>query len=59
MELGTKWKVLEALKNKIHGHINVQIQFNFDSVKKYCEKPTHAYIFRPNIQAKYISMSGI
>nr|ULD15942.1 hypothetical protein [Cylindrotheca closterium] len=35
----TKKKVLEAFKEKIEGHINVRIQFNFDSMRKYCEKP--------------------
>ena len=35
----TKKKVLEALEDKICGHINVQIQFNFETMKEYCEKP--------------------
>ena len=34
----TKKKVLEALEKKIEGHINVEIQFNFEEMKKYCLK---------------------
>lgn len=36
----TKRKVLEALEERINGHISVQIQFNFETMKEYCEKPT-------------------
>ena len=36
----TKKRVLEALERKINAHINVQIQFNFESMKEYCEKKT-------------------
>ena len=34
----TKKKVLEALEEKIEGHINVDIQFNFEEMKNYCLK---------------------
>ncbi len=34
----TKRKVLEALEGKIHRHISVQIQFDYESMKKYCGK---------------------
>lgn len=34
----TKKKVLEALEEKINGHISVEIQFNFEEMKKYCTK---------------------
>ena len=36
----TKKRVLEALERKINAYINVQIQFNFESMKEYCEKKT-------------------
>ena len=36
----TKKKVLEALEEKINGHINVDIQFNLESMKEYCTKET-------------------
>jgi hypothetical protein len=39
--LCTKKKVLEALEEKIEGHINVQIQFNLDDMKNYCSKETN------------------
>ena len=32
----TKKKVLEAFEKKIHAHISVQVQFNFEDMKKYC-----------------------
>ena len=35
----TKKKFLEVLEDKINGHISVQIQFNFESMREYCEKP--------------------
>lgn len=35
----TKKKFLEALEEKVNGHISLQIQFNFESMKEYCEKP--------------------
>jgi len=38
--LCTKKKVLEALEEKVEGHINVQIQFNLESMKDYCSKET-------------------
>jgi|GEM_PF-3349872 len=38
--LCTKKKVLEAFKEKIEGHINVQIQFNLEDMKNYCLKET-------------------
>lgn len=34
----TKKKVLESLEEKIEGHINVDIQFNFEEMKNYCLK---------------------
>lgn len=34
----TKKKVLEALEEKINGHINVDIQFNLEDMKNYCSK---------------------
>lgn len=34
----TKKRVLEAFEGKINAHISVQVQFNFDDMKKYCEK---------------------
>ena len=34
----TRKKVLEALEEKIEGHINVEIQFNFEEMKNYCSK---------------------
>ena len=36
----TKKKFLEALEKKVNGHISLQIQFNFESIKEYCEKKT-------------------
>lgn len=36
----TKKKVLEILEKKINAHISVQVQFNFEDMKKYCEKKT-------------------
>ena len=36
----TKKKVLEALEEKINAHINVDIQFNLESMKEYCTKET-------------------
>ena len=30
---------MEVLEDKINGHISVQIQFNFESMREYCEKP--------------------
>lgn len=38
--LCTKKKVLEGLQEKIEAHINVQIQFNLEDMKKYCSKET-------------------
>lgn len=39
--LCTKKKVLEALEEKIEGHINVQIQFNLENMEDYCSKETN------------------
>lgn len=39
--LCTKKKVLEALEEKVEGHINVQIQFNLENMKDYCSKETN------------------
>ena len=39
--LCTKKKVLEALEEKVEGHINVQIQFNLENMKGYCSKETN------------------
>ena len=36
----TRKKVLEAFEKKIEGHINVDIQFNFEDMKNYCSKKT-------------------
>ena len=36
-----KKKVLESLEEKIEGHINVDIQFNFEEMKNYCLKESH------------------
>ena len=36
----TKKRVLESLEEKINAHISVQVQFNFEDMKKYCEKKT-------------------
>lgn len=36
----TKKKVLEAFEEKINGHINVDIQFNLETMKEYCTKET-------------------
>lgn len=36
----TKKKVLEAFEKRIHAHISVQVQFNFEDMKNYCEKKT-------------------
>jgi len=38
----TKKKVLEALEEKINGHISVEIQFNLEDMKNYCLKETVA-----------------
>lgn len=34
----TKKKILEAFEKKINGHISVDIQFNFETMKEYCTK---------------------
>lgn len=34
----TKKKVLEAFESKITGHITIDIQFNFKTIKDYCTK---------------------
>ena len=34
----TKKKVLEAFESKINGHISIDIQFNFETMKDYCTK---------------------
>ena len=39
--LCTKKKVLEALEEKVEGHINVEIQFNLEDMKNYCSKETN------------------
>ena len=36
--LCTKRKLLKCLEDKISGHINLEIQFDFDNMKKYCLK---------------------
>lgn len=36
----TKKRVLESFEEKINAHISVQVQFNFEDMKKYCEKKT-------------------
>ena len=37
--LCTKKKFLEVLEEKVNGHISVEIQFNFENMKEYFEKP--------------------
>jgi len=36
----TKKKVLETLEKRINVNISIQVQFNFEDMKKYCEKKT-------------------
>ena len=39
----TKRQVLEGLKGAVDGHISVQVQFNYESMKEYCDNnpPPH------------------
>ena len=53
----TKKKILEALEEKIEGHRNIDIQFNFEEIKNYYLKKV--VLFQKNIQKKFISMNGI
>lgn len=39
--LCTKKKLLEALEERVEGHISVDIQFNLEDMKNYCSKETH------------------